>query len=214
LLGSNGQWRTINVAGTFRYASDLKSKVAVYLQFRQVGSGSDISAVTIQAENSIVRAIGGKVTIDGTAVGSFPAKVGKGQLAQKGKRTFVLTGFSAERVAFVQQKDGSYTVDVGVRVGAGKDVAGLIYNLKAPIKYQITEAQSKSLFASFIAFKNIVVSKKHSRKSALKCCESIKTLDAKRYEQCVSDSIASGKCYNATYKKSNEDVKDALTKKQ
>jgi len=134
-------------------------------------------------------------------------------LSKQGKKTFVLTGFSAERVAFVQQKDGSYTVDVGVRVGAGKDVAGLIYNLKAPIKYQITEAQSKALFQSFIAFKNIVVSKRHSRKSALKCCASIKALDAKRYEQCISDTRASGRCYNATYKKSNDDVKDALTKK-
>jgi hypothetical protein len=211
LKGANGKWRTLNVAGTFRYATDLKSKVGVYLQFRQAGSGSDISAVTIQAENSIVKAVGGKVFIDGAIVASFPAKVGKGVLSLV-DGSYVLTGFSSERVAFISQKDGSYTVDVGVRVGAGNEVSGLIYDLKAPIKYQITEAQSKSLFESFIAFKNIVVSKKHSRKTALKCCASIKTLDAKRYEQCISDSIASGKCYNATYKSSSDDIKDALTK--
>jgi hypothetical protein len=87
-----------------------------------------------------------------------------------------------------------------------------LYGIRNPFKYQITEAQSKPLFQSFIAFKNIVQRRKHSKKSAEKCCQKVKTLDAKRFEQCVSDSMASGRCYAATYLKSNEQVKSDLTK--
>jgi len=189
----------------------LKNKFAVYLQFRQVGSGSDISAVTVQAESHLIQAVGGKVFINGKHTTAFPAKLGKGELVKEGS-TFIVKGFTTERVAFVEQKDGSYTVDAGIRTGRAAGVSGLLYGLRNPFKYQVTEAQAKNLFHSFTPFKNIVQGKKHSRKSGEDCCSKIKHVDMKRYEQCVGDSMASGKCYAATYLNSNEEIKSELTK--
>jgi len=202
----------MNVAGTFRYLTDKKSNLNVYLQFLQVGSGSETSAITIQADGALVQAYGGKVFINGKETIVFPAAVGKGQLV-KGKKALILKGFSSERIAFVRQADGSYTVDVGIKAGKGTKFNGLIKNLTNPIRYQITADQSKALFAGFIPFKKIVLSRKVSKADADKCCAPVKTLDAKRYEQCVSDALASGKCYVKTYLKSNQAIKEEMTKK-
>jgi hypothetical protein len=213
LLGRDGKWVTVNVAGTFRYVSDTQRKIAVFLQFRQVGSGSDISAVAIQANGNLVQASAGKILVNGKQVTKFPAQVGTGKLTRSKKGIFVLKGFVRERVAFVRQADGSYTVDIGIRSGRKIKTTGLMNNLKNPIRYQIGEAQSKGLFASYIPFKNLVPTRRVSQADADKCCAPVKPLDLERFKQCISDAFASGKCYVKTYMKSNDKVKEEMSKK-
>jgi len=211
LRGADGQWYTTNVAGTFRYLSDRKNKMAVFLQFKQVGSGSEISAITIRAQKTLIQAVDSRVLVDGKVVSTFPAKAGKGQLVKKGV-WIVLKGFGGERAAFTQQMDGSYSINVGIRAGRTSPISGLMYDIKSPRKYQISEGQSKKLFQSFFAFKQIVGFPKFSRSKAEKCCAAVKKFDAKRFEDCVGDAVNSGKCYAATYLNSNEKGKEAMTK--
>lgn len=212
LLGADGKWHTLNVAGTFRYFSDVDRKVEVLLQFTQVGSGSETSAVTFVADNNVLKASNGQILINDKAVSTFPAQIGKGKIEQI-DGTFVLTGYGHERVAFVRQADGSYTVDVGVKVGDNVNAVGLMYDMENVQKYALTKEQSSKFFASHVDYKLIVENPKASKEFAEKCCAAVKDASVDRYNQCVEDTRNSGKCYLTSYLQSNEkQLKEKLTK--
>jgi len=192
----------MNVAGTFRYLVSKKKKLSVYLQFKQVESGSEIAAIAVKAGGALIQVSGGKVLINGKETTVFPAAVGQGQLVKKGN-ALVLKGFSKRRIAFVSQVGGSYRVDVGVKAGKRNKFRGLISNLRHPFKYQVSAVKAKTLFVASVPFKRIVVGKRYNKARAEKCCAAVKVLDAKKFEQCVSDATASGKCYVKTYLKQN-----------
>lgn len=220
LLGADGKWHTLNVAGDFKYFADPNKNLEVYLQFKQVGSGSETSAITFVTNGNIMKAENGKVFINGKETTTFPVSFGKGKLEKhvtevdkKEQSTFLLTGYGDERLAFVRQADGSYTINVGIKVGKHVPAVGLMYDMKNPQKYALTKEQSSKYFTTPIDYKVIVQKPKVSQVFAEKCCQKIKEESASRYQQCVTDTRASGKCYIHTYLQTNEkQVKEKLTK--
>jgi len=216
LLDSKGDWRTLNVAGTVKYFADEKRRVSVYLQFKQVGSGSEVSGVAVNADNNIVQAENGQVKVNGKVITSFPAQVGKGQLDNR-KNIYTLTGFGYERIAFERLGDASYTIDLGIKVGANVESKGLIFDMPNPEKYQLSNQDSNKYFSSFIPFSNIVQRQKSlslpMKKLRSLCCKHLKNVDVKKHTQCKEDFASTGKCYD-TYKQSNEDLIKKITKKK
>jgi len=212
LLGADGAWRTLNVAGTFKYFSDSEKQVNVYLQFSQVGSGSETSAVTFVADNNVIEARDGKITHGGVEIKEFPVLVGKGKIVKEGE-TYLLTGYGDERLAFKRQEDGSYTVDVGVKAGKNIKTSGLIFDMKNVKKYAMTKEESSKLFSSYVPYKSIVSKANTSKRHAEKCCYQVKRHSEERFKQCIKDTLASGKCFAATYLQSNEKVAEKLIKK-
>jgi len=80
-------------------------------------------------------------------------------------------------------------------------------------KYAMTKEESSKLFSSYVPYKSIVSKANTSKRHAEKCCYQVKRHSEERFKQCIKDTLASGKCFAATYLQSNEKVAEKLIKK-
>jgi hypothetical protein len=196
LQDSNKKWIDLNYDGTFNYLRDNKINLKIDAQFSNLGKGSVISAVAIQARGKkIVAESDGKVTVNGelvkfdSAIFDFEKNTFNIFKLDGKKGIFEIRGLREDRFSFEYESESkSYMIVVG---SLEKHHYGLYAHPRNIAKYQISK--NESIFSNYIAFKKLkeVKPTKEQIEGAAKCCDKY---EGEKQKECKSDFVRTGEC--------------------
>jgi len=196
-----GEWKELNVVGSFKYLIDETKNIGIYSQFTKTGSGSSTTALAITTPTNVVTL----ESKDNKLVVLLNGKVAKEQektkISEHGyffiNQKVVTFQFSNERFA-VTLSGGVFELNVELNPSDKADgifVTGTHHPEKQALTWEKVQ-QLKLGFQTKVDYAVLPTNEPLSGIDAEKCC---KGLEGSKKDGCVEDTNRTGECYRKHY---------------